>query len=146
MTDVSTGREITTAARLLGRHFAGDNGLCAEAVIGQDRSSGLCRKPRSGWPGIATGDYWYSTKQTSMVIQGLTDYLTLSGELANSSDVEVLVNGASVGKRHFGRGMPLPCHGRSRSGGASGQRRTGDDSQERQRHHVLVGRKRVVLR
>ena len=39
-----------------------------------------------------------------MVIQGLTDYLALSGELANTSDVEVLVNGASVGKRHFGPG------------------------------------------
>ena len=50
------------------------------------------------------GGYWRSTKQTAMVIQGLTDYLTLSGELANSSDVEVLVNGASVGKRHFGAG------------------------------------------
>jgi hypothetical protein len=50
------------------------------------------------------GDYWYSTKQTSMVIQGLTDYLALSGELANASDVEVLVNGTSVGKRHFGPG------------------------------------------
>jgi uncharacterized protein YfaS (alpha-2-macroglobulin family) len=37
-----------------------------------------------------------------MVIQGLTDYLALSGELANTSDVEVLVNGASAGKRHFG--------------------------------------------
>jgi hypothetical protein len=37
-----------------------------------------------------------------MVIQGLTDYLALSGELANTSDVEVLVNGTSVGKRHFG--------------------------------------------
>ncbi len=48
------------------------------------------------------GDSWYSTKQTSMVIQGLTDYLTLSGELANTSDVEVLVNGASIGKHHFG--------------------------------------------
>ena len=48
------------------------------------------------------GDYWYSTKQTSMVIQGLTDYLALSGELANTSDVEVLVNGTSVGKHHFG--------------------------------------------
>jgi len=34
----------------------------------------------------------------------------LSGELANSSDVEVLVNGASVGKRHFGPddGFALP--------------------------------------
>ena len=39
-----------------------------------------------------------------MVIGGLTDYLALSGELANTSDVEVLVNGASVGKRHFGPG------------------------------------------
>ena len=37
-----------------------------------------------------------------MVIQGLTDYLSVSGELANSSDVEVLVNGVSVGKHHFG--------------------------------------------
>jgi hypothetical protein len=36
-----------------------------------------------------------------MVIQGLTDYLSLSGELANSSDVEVLVNGVSAGKRSF---------------------------------------------
>ena len=50
------------------------------------------------------GNYWYSTKQTSMVIQGLTDYLALSGELANTSDVEVLLNGVSVGKRHFGTG------------------------------------------
>ena len=34
-------------------------------------------------------------------IEGLTDYLALSGELRNSSDVEVLVNGTSVGSRHF---------------------------------------------
>jgi alpha-2-macroglobulin len=59
------------------------------------------------------GDYWYSTKQTSMVIQGLTDYLALSGELANTSDVEVLVNGTSVGKHHFGSDDALPRHGRS---------------------------------
>ena len=39
-----------------------------------------------------------------MVIEGLTDYLALSGELANSSEVEVLVNGTSVGKRHFAPG------------------------------------------
>jgi hypothetical protein len=54
--------------------------------------------------GHRDGDYWYSTKQTAMVIQGLTDYVSLSGELANSSDVEVLVNGTSVGQRHFGPG------------------------------------------
>ncbi len=54
--------------------------------------------------GHRSGDYWYSTKQTAMVIQGLTDYVALSGELANTSDVEVLVNGTSVGKQHFGPG------------------------------------------
>jgi uncharacterized protein YfaS (alpha-2-macroglobulin family) len=71
-------------------------------IARQDRSSGLL--PRAAlWLGKhRNGGYWESTKQTAMVIQGLTDYLALSGELANSSDVEVLVNGASVGKRHFG--------------------------------------------
>jgi hypothetical protein len=39
-----------------------------------------------------------------MVIGGLTDYLALSGELANTTDVEVLVNGTSVARRHFGPG------------------------------------------
>jgi uncharacterized protein YfaS (alpha-2-macroglobulin family) len=73
-------------------------------LIGQDRSSGLLPKAAVWLAGHRDGDYWYSTKQTAMVIQGLTDYVSLSGELANSSDVEVLVNGASVGKRHFGPG------------------------------------------
>jgi hypothetical protein len=68
----------------------------------EDRSSGLMPKAARWLAEHRDGDYWYSTKQTSMVIQGLTDYLALSGELANSSDVEVLVNGASAGKRHFG--------------------------------------------
>ena len=71
-------------------------------LVRQDRSSGLMPKAARWLAEHRDGDYWYSTKQTSMVIQGLTDYLSLSGELANSSDVEVLVNGASVGKRHFG--------------------------------------------
>jgi hypothetical protein len=71
-------------------------------LIRQDRASGLMPKAARWLAEHRDGDYWYSTKQTSMVIQGLTDYLALSGELANSSDVEVLVNGASVGKRHFG--------------------------------------------
>jgi hypothetical protein len=52
--------------------------------------------------GHRSGDYWESTKTTAMVIEGLTDYLEKSGELENSSDVEVMVNGVSVGKRHFG--------------------------------------------
>lgn len=73
-------------------------------LIKQDRASGLLPKAAVWLAGHRDGDYWYSTKQTAMVIQGLTDYVSLSGELANSSDVEVLVNGASVGKRHFGPG------------------------------------------
>ena len=71
-------------------------------LVRQDRASG-CLPKAAEWLGKhRDGDYWYSTKQTAMVIEGLTDYLALSGELANSSDVEVLVNGVSVGKRHFG--------------------------------------------
>jgi hypothetical protein len=73
-------------------------------LIKQDRASGLLPKAAVWLAGHRDGDYWYSTKQTAMVIEGLTDYVELSGELANSSDVEVLVNGASVGKRHFGPG------------------------------------------
>jgi hypothetical protein len=71
-------------------------------LIEEDRSSGLMPKAARWLAENRNGDYWYSTKQTSMVIQGLTDYLSVSGELANSSDVEVLVNGVSAGKHHFG--------------------------------------------
>ena len=70
----------------------------------QDRSSGYLPKAAQWLGKHRDGGYWYSTKQTAMVIGGLTDYLMLSGELGNSSDVEVLVNGASVGKHHFGPG------------------------------------------
>ncbi len=73
-------------------------------LVKQDRSSALLPKAAVWLGKHRDGDYWYSTKQTAMVIQGLTDYLLLSGELANSSDVEVLLNGASVGTRHFGPG------------------------------------------
>jgi len=73
-------------------------------LVHQDRNSGLLPQSAQWLAAHRDGDYWYSTKQTAMVIQGLTDYLTLSGELANTSDVEVLVNGASVSKRHFGAG------------------------------------------
>ncbi len=76
----------------------------------QDRSSGLLPKAAAWLGKHRDGGYWYSTKQTAMVIEGLTGYMTLSGELANSSDVEVLLNGASVGKRHFAPedGFALP--------------------------------------
>ena len=71
-------------------------------LVLEDRTSPLMPKAARWLAEHRDGDYWYSTKQTSMVIQGLVDYLSLSGELANGSDVEVLVNGVSVGKRHFG--------------------------------------------
>jgi hypothetical protein len=70
-------------------------------LIQQDASSGLIPKAARWLAGHRSGDYWFSTKQTAMVIGGLTDYLSLSGELANPSDVEVLVNGTSVGTKHF---------------------------------------------
>jgi hypothetical protein len=71
-------------------------------LVRQDRSSGLLPKAAVWLGKHRDGGYWFSTKQTAMVISGLTDYLAASGELANSSDVEVLVSGVSVGKRHFG--------------------------------------------
>ncbi len=73
-------------------------------LVRQDRTSGLLPKAAVWLGKHRSGDYWFSTKQTAMVIGGLTDYLALSGELANTSDVEVLVNGASVGRHHFGPG------------------------------------------
>jgi uncharacterized protein YfaS (alpha-2-macroglobulin family) len=79
-------------------------------LVKENKSSGLLPKAARWLAEHRYGDYWYTTKQTAMVIEGLTDYLLLSGELANQSDVEVLVNGASMGKRHFGAadGIGLP--------------------------------------
>ncbi|MEN6604884.1 MAG: alpha-2-macroglobulin, partial [Bryobacteraceae bacterium] len=48
------------------------------------------------------GYYWCSTKQTAMVIYGLTDYLKASGELKPGMDVTVSVNGKHVFAKHFG--------------------------------------------
>jgi uncharacterized protein YfaS (alpha-2-macroglobulin family) len=70
-------------------------------LIRQNRSSGLLPKAAQWLALHRDGDYWYNTKQTAMVIEGLTDYLALSGELANTSDVEVLLNGTSLGRHRF---------------------------------------------
>ncbi len=49
-----------------------------------------------------SGGYWWnSTEQTAMALFGLTDYLAASQELNADFNVDVLLNGASVGKRHF---------------------------------------------
>jgi hypothetical protein len=75
--------------------------LALKLLIRQSSSSPLLPKAAVWLAGHRSGGYWESTKQTAMVIEGLTDYLSLSGELRNASDVEVLVNGTSVGSRHF---------------------------------------------
>jgi len=75
--------------------------MALKLLARQDRASPLLEKAARWLSEHRDGGYWFSTKQTAMVIEGLTDYLAVSGELANASDVEVLVNGASAGKRHF---------------------------------------------
>jgi uncharacterized protein YfaS (alpha-2-macroglobulin family) len=47
------------------------------------------------------GYWWNSTEQTAMVLFGLVDYLAASQELNADFDVDVLLNGSSIGKRHF---------------------------------------------
>ncbi|MDQ6700951.1 MAG: alpha-2-macroglobulin, partial [Acidobacteriota bacterium] len=42
------------------------------------------------------GSYWYSTKQTAMVIYGLTDYLKATAELKPNFNATVSVNGKTV--------------------------------------------------
>lgn len=47
------------------------------------------------------GSYWSSTKQTAMVVYGLTPFLARSGELGAESTVAVAVNGREVMRRRF---------------------------------------------
>jgi uncharacterized protein YfaS (alpha-2-macroglobulin family) len=47
------------------------------------------------------GVWWDSTEQTAMVLFGLVDYLAVSHELDSDFTAEVVVNGRSVGQRHF---------------------------------------------
>ena len=100
-------------------------------LVKEDRASGLLPKAARWLAEHRDGDYWFTTKQTAMVIEGLTDYLMVSGELANESDVEVLVNGASVGKRHFAAadafGLPWKITVPAAQAGSGG---TGDHPQD----------------
>src|ERR1035441_7364958 len=47
------------------------------------------------------GVWWDSTEQTAMVLFGLVDYLAASHELEADFTADILVNGHSVGQRHF---------------------------------------------
>jgi uncharacterized protein YfaS (alpha-2-macroglobulin family) len=116
----------------------GDNSPEATSValkllIRQDRSSGLVPKAALWLGQHRSGDYWETTKQTAMVIAGLTDYLSLSGELANSSDVEAVINGTIAGQHHFSPadafGAPWKIKVSSQQIGSGGQltiRKTGN--------------------
>jgi hypothetical protein len=75
--------------------------LALKLLIRQSPGSPLLSKAAVWLAGHRSGGFWESTKQTAMVIEGLTSYFALSGELRNASDVEVLVNGTTVGSRHF---------------------------------------------
>ncbi|MGB8260440.1 MAG: MG2 domain-containing protein [Terracidiphilus sp.] len=106
-TDATEAWWQTSYDGLMGYWFdtsAETTAFALKLLVAEDKGSALAPKAAEWLARHRDGDYWYSTKQTAMVIGGLTDYLELSGELANSSDVEVLVNGASLGKRHFGPG------------------------------------------
>ena len=48
------------------------------------------------------GSYWSSTKQTAMVLYGLTDYLKVSGELKPNFEATVWVNQKQVYTKRFG--------------------------------------------
>jgi alpha-2-macroglobulin len=100
--------------------------LTLKLLVSQDHSGGLLPKAAVWLAGHRNnGEYWESTKQTAMVIEGLTDYLSLSGELNNTSDVQVVVNGTVVGSRHFGVGdafaMPWKVDVTPEQAGANGQ-------------------------
>jgi uncharacterized protein YfaS (alpha-2-macroglobulin family) len=47
------------------------------------------------------GVFWSSTKQTAMALYGLLDFMRARHEVVGDSEVEVFVNGASVGTRAF---------------------------------------------
>ena len=47
------------------------------------------------------GYWWDSTEQTAMALFGLVDYMAISKELNADFDVDVQMNGSSIGKKHF---------------------------------------------
>lgn len=53
------------------------------------------------------GYYWNTTKQTAMVIYGITDFLKLSGELKPDYTVSVEVNGRQVFSKRFNGAVAL---------------------------------------
>src|ERR1035441_1248416 len=57
------------------------------------------------------GYWWNSTKQTAMVIYGLTDYLKVTGELHPNLTAAVLVNDVPVLTKKLDQATALGVHG-----------------------------------
>jgi hypothetical protein len=86
--EIDSSSEATAyAVKLLSQVSPGDT-LLPRAVLW------LVRHRDEGW-------YWYSTKQTAMVIYGVVDYLKASKELEPSFSADVFVNGKSVLSHRF---------------------------------------------
>ncbi len=83
-----TSSETTAMALKFLSHVKPDSPLLPKAVL-------YLMDHRQGY-------YWFSTKQTAMVIFGLTDYLKQSGELKPSLQATVTVNGKAVLSKAFG--------------------------------------------
>ena len=83
-----TSSESTAMAVKLLSHLKPDSPLLPKAVL-------YLMDHRQGY-------YWYSTKQTAMVIFGLTDYLKQSGELKPNLQATITVNGKQVLTKAFG--------------------------------------------
>jgi len=97
------GRELRRPHGVLGRYFARNHGLALKLLVARTGQAAYCPRLPFGSASIATA-ITGTRPADRHGHPGAHDYLSLSGELANTSDVEVLVNGTSVGKRHFGPG------------------------------------------
>jgi hypothetical protein len=85
--DVDNSAEATAyAVKLIAQLSPGDP-ILPKAVVW------MMRHRREG--------YWESTKQTAMVLFGITEYLKVSKELDASFDADIYVNGKQVLSRHF---------------------------------------------
>ncbi|HOG28560.1 MAG TPA: MG2 domain-containing protein [Vicinamibacterales bacterium] len=79
--------------------------LAAQALAARDPKHPLI-EPAVRWLLLnrTFGTYWASTKQTAIVLLGLLDLMKARRETGAPSEVEVVVNGASIGTHRFAAG------------------------------------------
>jgi uncharacterized protein YfaS (alpha-2-macroglobulin family) len=92
-------------APLLDSEYSNDAEATAYAVrlLAKVDPNNALLAPAAQWLMLARngGVWWDSTEQTAMVLFGLVDYLAASHELDADFTADILVNGKSVGQRHF---------------------------------------------